>query len=239
VRYLPLLGDGARCSLEIDGKIARSCFWFDPRLRIHEAAYEFVIAIGVLRARRITRIARLAPIEVHFMHEQPKDITRHQQLFACPIRFGADVTQIVMSAKFLDTPMAGAEPALNELLSREADRMLASLPRARRASERVEAELSAYPDLRSASAERIARKLGMSTRTLHRKLLAEGTTYRAIIDRVRAAAALYRLEHSEQPIAEIAHALGFGSPQSFHRAFKRWTGTTAQRRRTAARRKPG
>jgi AraC-like DNA-binding protein len=237
VRYLPLLGDGARCELEIDGKVARSRFWLDPRLEVHEAAYEFLIAIGLLRARRITGMPALAPIEVNFMHERPRNTARHEKLFACPIRFGAGVTQIVMLAKFLDMRMAGAEPALNQLLSREADRQLASLPRARRTRDQVEADLAARVELRSASAERVARKLGMSARTLHRKLTLEGTSYREIFDRVRAAAAVSRLQHGNQPIAEIAHALGFASPQSFHRAFKRWTGTTAARQRALARRR--
>jgi AraC-like DNA-binding protein len=136
-----------------------------------------------------------------------------------------------MSAKFLDMRMAGAEPVLNALLSEQADRMLERLPRAIGAAQQVEAELSARADLCGVSAQRIARKLGMSVRTLHRKLSDEGASYREILDRVRAAIAVHRLEHGDRPIAEIAHALGFASTQSFHRAFKRWTGGTAAARR--------
>jgi AraC-like DNA-binding protein len=233
-RYLPLLGDGARCVFRVEGKLARSQFWFDPQLVVHEAAYEFVLAIALLRARRTTGIQKLAPLEVHFTHARPPSTARHEKLFACPIRFGADVNQIVMSAKFLDMRMAGAEPVLNALLSEQADRMLERLPRATGAAQQVETELSARADLRGVSAERIARKLGMSVRTLHRKLDDEGTSYREIFDRVRASIAVHRLEHGDRSIAEIAHALGFASTQSFHRAFKRWTGGTA-----AARRKRG
>lgn len=234
MRYLPLLGDGAGFSLEIDGKLARWRFWIDPRLAIHEAAYEFVIAIGLLSARRIGGNAKLAPFEVHFMHPQPASTARHDKLFGCPIRFGAEVTQVVMPTSYLETKLAGADPVLGELLSRQADHMLETLPRERSLSGRVEAELAKRTNLRAISEAQIARKLGMSGRTLLRKLAKEGTNYRALFDRVVRAAALQRIERSEQSFTEIAHTLGFASPQSFHRAIRRWTGTTAAMVRTAA-----
>jgi hypothetical protein len=65
-RYLPLLGDGAGHAIERHGKRVIVRFWFSAELAIHEAAYEFALAVGVLCARRITGIADLAPISVHF-----------------------------------------------------------------------------------------------------------------------------------------------------------------------------
>ena len=234
VRYLPLLADGAHTALAISGKVARISFWFDASIVVHEAAYEFATAMAVLRARRTTGIAKLSPLEVRFMHPEPPDTTRHRALFGCPVTFGAEATEIVISAKFLNRRMAAPEPVLDALLTRQADRMLEQLPRASGAAEQIEAELAQHFDLRNASTERLARKLGCSVRTLHRRLQEEGTSYRAVLDRVRAAIAMRRLEQSDQPIAQIADALGFASSQSFHRSFKRWTGTTAaeHRRRT-------
>jgi AraC-like DNA-binding protein len=238
-RYLPLLGDGAGHVLETRGKRAHVKLWFSPDLVIHEAAYEFAAAIGVLRARRITGMQDLAPIEVHFMHARPASIARHEKLFRCKLRFGAEITQIVLSAQALDMRMSSAEPALNELLERQADAMLQQLPQSRDLADHVRALLGAELDLRGASAERVARRLGMSVRTLSRKLGDEGTSYRDLIDEARKQAALRDLAHDAQPIAEIADRLGFASPQSFHRAFKRWTGTTADAVRKRARSAPG
>ena len=235
-RYLPLLGYGnGGYSLDIDGKLARWRFWVDPQLQIHEAAYEFVMALGVLRGRRLSGIETLAPLEVHFMHTQPASTALHDKIFACPIRFGAENTQIVMPAKFLDTKLSGADPVLSQLLSQQADRMLASLPRNLSFTGKVEVELSKHSNLRELSADHIAHRLGVSARTLHRKLDSEGTSYRALFNRVLTAAALYKVERTQQSFSEIAHALGFASQQSFHRAFRRWTGTTPGNRREAVR----
>jgi AraC-like DNA-binding protein len=228
-RYLPLLGDGAGHAVERRGKRAIVRIWFSPELQIHEAAYEFAMAIGVLRARRITGIADLAPISVHFMHLRPASTERHQKLFRCPVHFGAEITHLVMATRFLETKMAFAEPALAALLERQADELLARLPRGHDVTSRVLTMLGGTTDLRSAGAERAAQQLGMSVRTLARRLDDEGTSYRALFDEVRKQTALRELAHGARSIAEIADRLGFASSQSFHRAFRRWTGTTADR----------
>jgi AraC-like DNA-binding protein len=87
--------------------------------------------------------------------------------------------------------------------------------------------LAARTELRGATAEQVAARLGQSVRTLARRLEAEGTSYRELLDRMRQQAAEHALAHDDRPIADIADRLGFASPQSFNRAFKRWTGTTA------------
>lgn len=234
-RFLPLLGDGVGFTLARRGRRAVVRFWLSPELSMHEAAYEFAIAIAVLRARRLTGKADLAPIEVSFTHSRPKSTRRHEKLFLCPVRFGAEATEIVLSERAMQVPLASAEPALGALLERQAAQMLEHLPRGEDLGSRVEALLSGAISLRAASAERAARRLGMSVRTLTRRLADEGTSYRALIDEARAQAAQRELTQTDRTLAEIADRLGFATPQSFHRAFKRWTGTTADAVRKAAR----
>lgn len=238
-RYLPLLGDGAGHAFERRGNRVHLRFWFSPELAIHEAAYEFAVAIGVLRARRITGIADLAPVSVHFMHARPASTARHEKLFRCPVHFDADVTHLVLSAKFLERPLAGAEPTLANLLIHQANAMLERLPRSEDVASRVRHLLSGGVDLRTASADRVARRLGMTVRTLARKLEDEGTSYRDLIDDVRKQIALRELTHGTRPLVAIAHRLGFASSQSFQRAFKRWTGTTPDRVRKSAKARRG
>jgi AraC-like DNA-binding protein len=236
-RYLPLLGDGAHYRFESQGKLVVVSFWLDPAVRFHEAAYEFLVAIAVLRARRMTRNPELAPLEVRFTHARPADVARHERLFRCPVRFSAPVTQVVMSAKFLERPLAGAEPLLSQLLEQQADAMLDRLAPSKTMHARVRELLAGERDLRNAGAERSAKKLGLSVRTLARKLAEEGTSYRALFDDVREQVALRELTRTERSIAEIADALGFASPQGFQRAFRRWTRTSAARYRANARRR--
>ena len=66
----------------------------------------------------------------------------------------------------------------------------------------------------------------MSERTLQRRLSAEGTTMQALLDDARREISLRRLAESKQSIAEISFLLGFAEVRAFHRAFKRWTGST-------------
>jgi AraC-like DNA-binding protein len=67
----------------------------------------------------------------------------------------------------------------------------------------------------------------MSVRTLARRLGEESTSYRMLLDETRKHTALRDLAQTLRPINDIAHQLGFASSQSFHRAFRRWTGDTA------------
>jgi AraC-like DNA-binding protein len=72
--------------------------------------------------------------------------------------------------------------------------------------------------------KRIAARLHMSARTLHRRLVDEGTSFRKVLTRVRREIAERHLRERRLAISEIGFLLGFSEPSAFHRAFKRWTG---------------
>lgn len=226
-QYVRLLGDGAHQSIETRDDMAFARLWFDSNLVMHEAAYEFAVATRLNSARRITGMPELAPLEVHFMHPQPHDLSLHRQVFNCTLRFNMPITQVVLSAETLAIPLSSAEPALSRLLERQASTMLADLPRTDDLVTRVRDMLTAETDLCETSATRVARRLGMSVRTLARRLGEESTSYRMLLDETRKHVALRDLAQTLRPINDIAHQLGFASSQSFHRAFRRWTGDTA------------
>ena len=76
------------------------------------------------------------------------------------------------------------------------------------------------------SAEDIAAELGLSKRTLQRKLSAEHITFKELLDQYRHEQAMFMLQNGEQDMGSIAYALGYNEQSSFNRAFKRWTGKT-------------
>ncbi len=82
--------------------------------------------------------------------------------------------------------------------------------------------------------DRIARRLGMSARTLQRRLDEEGVTFRQVVQATREQLARHYLGHTVLPYAEIAFLLGFDEASSFFRAFKTWTGTTPHALRQGA-----
>jgi len=72
--------------------------------------------------------------------------------------------------------------------------------------------------------EEVARLLGISPRTLQRRLNGEGISYSDLVDRCRCNAACEALECTKRPIQHIGATLGYADASSFARAFRRWTG---------------
>ena len=75
-----------------------------------------------------------------------------------------------------------------------------------------------------AKAETVARALGLSVRTLSRRLAEEGTTFAEVVEQTRRTRAFQYLKEPGFSLAQIAWLLGYESPTSFNHAFKRWTG---------------
>ncbi|MEO1273598.1 MAG: helix-turn-helix transcriptional regulator, partial [Myxococcota bacterium] len=86
------------------------------------------------------------------------------------------------------------------------------------------------------TATAVAQRLGMSRRTLYRRLRDEGTTFQHLLDDLRAGMAQSLLKNRHTDLTEVAFILGFSEPRAFSRAFKRWTGTTPARWRNEMRR---
>jgi len=72
----------------------------------------------------------------------------------------------------------------------------------------------------------VARALGLSARSLRRRLCDEGVSYNTIAEDALATLAKQLLSDEARSIQETAYSMGFSDPSAFYRAFKRWTGTT-------------
>jgi AraC-like DNA-binding protein len=83
--------------------------------------------------------------------------------------------------------------------------------------------------MRGMSLEDVAGELGMSVRTLRRRLTDRGTSYRQIVDDLRREMAIKYLRDTDMTVEDVAFTLGFNDAASFRRAFRRWTSATPQR----------
>jgi AraC-like DNA-binding protein len=183
----------------------------------------------VLRLARETTGSDVVPVEVCFAHAAPASDFDHRRFFRAPLQFAAGVNAIAFAAADAARPLCSADPALAALVKRRLEAALARgavPPSGTSVAGRVRQLLAEQVGSSEPTAAGVARALGMSERTLSRRLDAEGTSFRELLDRLRGETAAALLRDPTLPIAEIAFFLGYSEPAAFHRSFKRWTGRT-------------
>jgi AraC-like DNA-binding protein len=164
-------------------------------------------------------------LEAWFPHPQPADVSEYRATFgAARLVFGASFCGFVFDAARLDTPLASNEPSLHGVLREHADRLLAEIAPAAGLLGEVRSHVLSTLRGRPASATETAEKLGMTRRTLTRRLRQEGTSFTAVLDEARHRTAVHYLESTHHSIEDIAFLVGFSEPSPFVRAFRRWTG---------------
>ena len=84
--------------------------------------------------------------------------------------------------------------------------------------------------------EVVAQHLGVDRRTVHRRLLGEGTSFSALLEAERRAIASRYVDGTDRPLTEVAALLGFSAPSVFSRWYRGSFGASAarQRRSTSA-----
>jgi AraC-like DNA-binding protein len=234
-RFHPLLLDGVRVSLteRLDVATLRCEF---PRLgpRLERSFAEMIVA-GIERMLRVFGGTRETVHAVCFEHERPAHHEAYAAAFGGVERFRHGFTGVVFAAEILDRAHPYADPALETLLCSEAQRRLEQVRRPVKCGERVLAIMRTQPPGEPIVAQRVARELGISVRSLRRHLLDEGTSFRALAQSVLQETACAMLQDRELTIKAIADELGFADATAFHRAFKRWTQLTPCEYRTRLR----
>ncbi len=140
---------------------------------------------------------------------------------------------MVMSDRWLDEPIPGADPAVHaalEQLIREKEAAEA-LP----FTNRVRRVLRSMVLSGTASAEQVAFMFATSRRSLHRALAADGTSLQLLVNETRFEVARQLLDESDMPAGEIAAALQYSDASAFSRAFKEWSGTSPREWRRSIR----
>ncbi len=142
--------------------------------------------------------------------------------FPGALKNGSNRFAIGMPTTRLAQPCLLADPELHELMIHRCQRLLRD-PLERRVSARVRSALINRAGVNPGLGH-TARQLGLSARSLSRHLADENTSYRRLVDETRLHIAQELLNHSQLPIADIAHRLGYSDPANFNRAYRRWTG---------------
>ena len=173
------------------------------------------------------------PRRVYFAHTAPAHHAEYTRIFGGAERFAHAFTGVELERAWLDREQLHHSPELQELLRSRAEFLLSKLDRDATASDRVRRWLASQSLLHKPSMDRIARDLGMSGRSLRRRLTEEGVQYSVLLEDARATSAKRMLEDPGCSVQEAAYALGFSTQTAFARAFKRWTGLSPSAYRSA------
>jgi AraC-like DNA-binding protein len=224
VRHLHLQDRGAAPLLSVAGDVAvLSYAIYEPRVESADQISDAAIAT-ILNLMRALCGPEWTPTEVLLPRRSPTDPTPYRRLFGASVRFDEETAALVFPARWLDHRIAGADAVFHGLFA-ERIAELESLP-----------EVDFRDDLRrilrsrllsrNCSAGTIADLFSMHRRTLNRRLSAEGTGFRTIVEEMRFEIACQMLAGTMMPFIQIAAALSFSEASAFSRAFRRWSGQT-------------
>jgi AraC-like DNA-binding protein len=230
VRYLGILDDAVEVALFEEGDLAAVRVVTDSDAPA-PASHELCFAVMVRNARLLLGGTAFRVTEVRYTHRADQaHLARHRAFFEAPVVFGAKTTELVFPRTLLEAPLASADPNLLLVLLAAAEEKRAKAPQHLPLTDQVRRALRPLLTDDLAQLDGVAKRLGMTGRSLQRRLKDEGTSFQETRDAVRRELADAYLGQG-MSFAEISFLLGFAEPSAFFRAFKRWTGVTPLERR--------
>lgn len=182
--------------------------------------------------------SRISLLEAGFPFPAPAHHGIYPRLFPGPVHFEARQAGVSFDSQYLSLPLCRDERALNQMLQRALPLTVLPYRRDRLLVQRVRQLLRSRTD-EAATAESLAGRLHVSTRTLHRQLQEEGASLQQLKDEARRDRAMDLLNRTARPIKQVALAVGFRNDKSFARAFRQWTGESPGAFREKAGKEPG
>jgi AraC-like DNA-binding protein len=229
VDYAPLVNDASRASLTRTHGTVTLSQWLagDPAQLPELTDYMMAsshVALSLLVAGRIDAI------RVALARPSPRGgsglARAYRRFFGGPVAFGAPRSQLVYAESALLRPIPCSDLRLALLLRQHAEARLDHRQPPAGLREQVQEELLGQLRAGKPDPDALARALRMSGRTLRRRLLAIGSSYRELLDEVRRQEAMRLLQGGDLPVGEAAQRLAFDDASSFARAFRRWTGVS-------------
>jgi len=236
VEYSRILHDAGRVELELHDRhvvVFPGCRGLTNPFPRHIAEFS---AASVLVLGRMTTGKELKATAVRFKHRAPTRASEHLRIFGTKPEFGAPETEVHLDRSVLDVPVLEAQPNLATYLDAYARDVLSKLPAEDDLVSQLERAIASAMSRGVPDIDAIALQLGTSTRTLQRRLAEAETGFQECVDTVRKRYAERYLAEDRLAITEVAFLVGFSEPSNFHRAFRRWTGSTPAAYRAARQR---
>jgi AraC-like DNA-binding protein len=192
---------------------------------------EYAITLTILRCREGAENG-CAVLSARFTHALG-DRSAMEHILRCPVYGQASWAGIEFDRETWNTPLRRRDPVLRSLLEEHAANIAARIPGDGPAALEIRQVIASRMSKGETRIEDAARALATSKRSLQRHLAVAGLSYQQLVDEVRRDAAAEYLADPALSVAEIAYLLGYSEAAPFHRAFRRWNGTTPQQFRAS------
>ena len=223
-KYQRLISDGGRFQMLAGG----TSTWvvYHPRqgqLAFSPHQIEAVLAAVVTFAGWVMGVT-LHPLRVQLSQAQLGALQGYRNVFACPVEFEQAFSGLLVDNAVLDQPLPQADPQFAKVHEQYTDARLAALSLSSVSVGDLRQWLMAHMGPQVPRRAQAAQALGISERTLARRLHEQEQTFDKLLDDVRRELALQAVSDSERSLVDIAQSLGFAESSTFYRAFRRWTG---------------
>ena len=218
-RFLPLLANAGSAWLTESGDRATLCHHADGAIPIIS---QLIVGGIVCRARSI--VGPSLPLRsVGFAQSARGPEAEYARLLGVPVSFDQICDTVVFDRGALDLPTKRADPTLARILRRQADEAIRRVKAAGQTGDAALREVAVELVLSGhASLDRMAERLGTTSRTLQRRLAEAGLTHRSLIDSVRAELVDDALAQGSGNLSALARSLGYSTSCSLRRARERW-----------------
>jgi AraC-like DNA-binding protein len=228
-RYEKLVGDMGVTTREVTPEAVRlswHCGYSDPAVRAHMV--DNVFASWINYARWLADLPSAGPLRVELEHPSPGSEweAEYAARWQCPVLFEQAASCLVLDPAVLDLRLRQPDALLRKALEEHALIQLAVLDDDAALVTRVRNAIRQQLRLGITRQDMIAEQLGLTPRTLQRKLSQERISYQELLSEVRLEMAADYLRDTSLPIEEIALRLGYSEVRSFYRSFKSATGKT-------------
>lgn len=223
-KYQRLISDGGRFQM-LPGEAATWVVYHpcQGQLAFSPHQIEAVLSAVVSLARWLTATT-LPPRRVQFSQSRLGPLQGYRDVFGCEVDFEQAFSGLLVDNALLDRPLPHADAQLAQVHEQVTATRLAALGMNGVDAAELRQWLARHPGPQLPRRADVARVLGVSERTLARRLGEQGHVFEGLLDDVRRERALAAVADPERPLADIARALGFAEPSTFYRAFRRWTG---------------
>jgi AraC-like DNA-binding protein len=181
--------------------------------------------VAMVRISRVLTGRQLFPQHVSMIHVRSNGSSKFARFLGKDVEFGGNADEIGFPAGSAEWALVDVDPRLNKILLKTCEESL-NARNSKRGSFRVRVENTIVPLLPhgQAHANVVAKKLGISERTLARRLAEEDASFSEALQQLKESLAIRYLEDDGMPISRIAWLLGFEEVSSFSHACRRWTG---------------